>query len=143
MACAQLQYSVSPFCEKNKVLCVQNETPVCLVSNPRIHEEKNRFSPDCDVNSSPACIDLSYGTRATDENIFIACIERVICNFDTNKNKLVITCSSGKIAKCLGSDDSPSCISDGEAAECKDGIAVCDFNNWQISKDEVSSFLLQ
>ena len=139
---AQIEYSLPPTCKNNKVECSNpSEKADCLILTPRIHEEKinadnnnSRFKPDCDPDYLPTCIDTVQGDEiASNENVVLTCVEVVKCNLDKNGSKLITGCSGGKVAKCLGSDDVPDCVSNNSDAVCKHGVAVCDYNSWQIT----------
>jgi hypothetical protein len=141
-----IKYSVGPSCKDKKVICPnQNETPVCIVLDPRVHVEQtvnslnkvvNRFEPSCgeEVNNFKiGCIDILNNNEASNkfiDNVSIDCIELVKCEKDKENNKISVSCSSGKMAKCLGSDDIPNCENDSMCVS--DSLPVCDYV-WQAN----------
>ncbi len=137
----EVKLSFGPTCESNKVICHDpNEVAVCLDTNSRIHLDKvlangeniDQYEPSCSTYGGsvlPSCVDITEEERPAPSHIVIACIEFPQCKSD--ENKLAVVCSDGKIPKCLGGDEEPSCIS-GESSSCKEGIPVCDYT-WQAS----------
>ncbi len=134
----EIKYSFGARCKENKVICAnKNEVPVCTVLDPRIHIENyikenqtvNRYEPSCGNEGNtfkPGCIDL-LNTNENNElvdNVTIECIEIAKC--EANKeNKLSMACSDGKIAKCLGQEESPNCENN---TICEDGaLPICEY----------------
>lgn len=139
-----IKYSVGPSCKDKKVICPnENETPVCIALEPRVHIEQiknktnqmvNRFEPSCgDVenNFKLGCIDtLSASESKFIDNVSIDCVELVKCEKDKENNKISASCSGGKMAKCLGNDNVPSCE---KSSICEnDSLPVCDYV-WQAN----------
>lgn len=136
----EIKYSIGPICKNNKVICTSsNETPTCVVLNPKIHLETitsesgiktNRFQPYCDAypsNLLPTCIDLNMQGKIA-RGVVVDCVELVKCKINKDTNKLAATCTSGKIPKCLGNDSTPNCEAE---ALCRNAsIPVCDYA-WQ------------
>lgn len=136
-----IKYSIGPICNKNKVICKnQNELPVCLVLNPSVRVEtitnyKNnqvvRYQPSCGRNPDnlqPTCVDIIDGRKVSSKEVVLECVEFAKCEIDQNTNKLTPICSSGKIAKCLGTNNKPNCNSE---SICRNGsLPVCDYE-WQ------------
>lgn len=136
-----IKYSIGPTCNKNKVICKnQNELPVCLVLNPRVRIEtitdyKNskllRYQPSCGRNPDnlqPACMDIINGKKVNSNEVVLECVEFAKCEIDQSTNRLGAVCSSGKVAKCLGTNNKPNCNS--ESICRNDSLPVCDYE-WQ------------
>lgn len=137
----EIKYTLGPSCKNKNVICPnENEIPVCIVLDPRVHVEQilnsenhniNRFEPACGDEENffkVGCIDtLSKNSRFA-ENVSIECVELVKC--ENENNKLSVSCSDGKIAKCLGSDETPSC--DKNSICENDSLPVCDYV-WQAN----------
>ncbi len=136
----EIKYSLGPNCKEKKVVCSNpNEVPVCIALNPRVHIERvsgkkiNRYQPSCigyKDNIQPVCVDIDgIGYKIT-EDVVIECIENIQCQKDASKNKLSAVCPSGKMPKCLGSENSPNC----EADSLCDGnsVPICDYV-WQAN----------
>lgn len=138
-----IKYSVGPVCKNGAVVCKNsNEAPTCLSLNPKVHLEKlsfadgekiNRYEPSCNSypdNLFPNCTDIILGNKTPRKDIIVECVEFVKCQVDKNKGNLVPTCSDGKVAKCLGNNDMPSCT----ASEiCGHGsVPICDYV-WQAN----------
>ena len=131
----EIKYSLGPYCKDKIVACRNpNEISVCLVLNPRVHLERvsgkkiNRYQPSCSAyknNVQPVCVDIGGVGYKIIEGVVIECIEDVKCQKDATKSKLTAFCPSGKIPKCLGSDNNPDC----EAESLCDGnaVPVCDY----------------
>lgn len=140
-----IKYSMGPACKNSKVACPNsNEIPTCIVLSPRVHldiNEKlaNRYEPSCDVDSDniqPGCIDTFLKEETGSKfisDVVVECIEKVKCQSDKNTNKLIATCSGGKAAKCLGSDNIPDCENDSVCGNSS--IPVCDYV-WQANVGE-------
>lgn len=141
-----IKYSMGPSCKGSKVVCPNlNEVPTCIVLNPRVHldmNEKlsNRYKPSCgfDLDSSqPGCVDIFVGEEANSkfaQDVVVECIEKAKCEVDKDTNKLITSCSNGKIAKCLGSDNTPNCANDFVCGN-NSSMPVCDYV-WQANLSE-------
>jgi hypothetical protein len=138
---ANIKYSLGPQCNDEKVVCKgQNELPVCIVLNPKVHIESvelvegskvNRYQPLCngaEDNLSPGCIDLLTASPARARNVVVECFEQVRCV--KNSQKLTAFCEGGKMPKCLGSDTEPDCNS--KTLCSGKSIPVCDYV-WQAN----------
>lgn len=140
-----IKYSMGPSCKGNKIVCPNlNEVPTCISLNPRVHldvNEKslNRYEPSCGFgsdNSKPGCVDA----LAEESNfkfipdVVVECIEKAKCEVDKDTNKLVTSCSGGKLAKCLGSDNTPNCANEFVCGN-NSSIPVCDYI-WQANLSE-------
>lgn len=132
-----IQYTTPPFCNSNKVICKNsNEVPVCLVLNPKVHIESLldynnkkilRYHPSCNgdpENLLPVCLDKTDNKKASKE-VVIECIEYARCSIDKDTNSLSAICSSGKVAKCLGTNSEPNCNDENICRN--DSIPVCDY----------------
>lgn len=116
-----IKYSMGPSCKGNKIVCPNaNEVPTCISLNPRVHVDMNekllnRYKPSCTFgldNSQPGCVDTLGEESKFVSDVVIECVEKAKCELDKDLNKLVASCTGGKIAKCLGSDDTPNCSKD-------------------------------
>lgn len=137
---------MGPSCKGNKTVCPNpNEVPTCISLNPRVHldmNEKllNRYKPSCGFDSGnyqPGCLDTLSGEESSikfAKDVVIECIEKAKCELDKNTNKLITSCSNGKIAKCLGSDDVPNCANDFICGN-NSSMPVCDYV-WQANLPE-------
>ena len=127
-----IKYSLGPVCKEGKVSCADpKEIPVCLVLEPRIHLETNRFHPSCDEalqGVTPGCVDISDGNKIVNNDVVLECVELVQCTIDETTSKLTAYCSGSKRPICLGSGDIPDCEKE---IACDSGtIPVCDYVQW-------------
>ncbi|GEM_PF-2461487 len=138
---ANIKYSVGPQCNGEKVLCKgQNEVPVCIILNPKVHIESvelvegnktNRYQPLCngsEDNLYPGCIDLLTALPAKTRNVVVECFEQVKCV--KNLEKSIAFCEGGKIPQCLGSDSEPDCNS--KTLCSGKSVPICDYM-WQAN----------
>lgn len=141
---SEIAYSIGPSCnENNEVICSNpNEVPTCIVLNPRVHVEyaytenstkTNRYSTVC-VDSIPTCFDQIEENQILDD-IVVECVEFAQCVANNDSDKPIPSCSKGKMAKCLGSENEPDCSSQASNI-CEKGVAVCDYT-WQANLRDV------
>lgn len=139
----EIKYSLGPPCIKNTVTCLDNnEIPTCLDLNLKVHldtissvtgEKINRYQPSCGIypdNLLPFCIDTTQESELPAKNVVLECIEFIKCQ--KQGDQLVPNCSEGKVARCLGDVNPPSCTSENL---CKNGsIPICEHEHiWQAS----------
>ena len=138
----EIKYSFGPVCKNSSVVCKGlNEVPTCIATDVGIHlqtvlindRQINKYQPSCGVfnnTSYPTCVDITRNGHIAPKHIVIECVEFPNCK-QISQDKLIAVCSDGKIPKCLGDDEEPSCTLSANSF-CRKGVAVCDYT-WQAS----------